>query len=893
MEERHIAQLVQNLLDRFEYVGPENFRLNEELQLIVHPVTRVAVESNILNEIEHRFLERIQYKRSHDGAILIPVSVVSDPKLHEEWYSEWLAENNNRTGSYYWKRLEEFLSFDLTRKYGPEEAGEIVRSIDEATHSIIEKLANPARLEFTYKGLVVGYVQSGKTANFTALIAKSVDAGYKLIIVLSGIHSVLRRQTQIRLDKELTGMNDLPINEPFIAEPSDIKRWNRITTARVRTRRSRDGQLRISDLGEFDTVNVDPFNSLCNRVTPTIAVIKKNVKVLDKLIEYISNSDMLSRANMPVLIIDDEADQASVDGNANDPDSDPTSTNERIRRILGLFPRRAYVGYTATPFANVLIDMETEHSELLDDLYPRNFIVSLPEPKGYFGTRMIFQGDLSERFVEEIEDGEEEIHSLLENGEITNDLAYAIDQFIISCAIRNLRGDRNKPMSMLVHVSHVIIHMSTINGIVSDYLEDIIGRYSNPRHSKSLKNEFREVWNAFFENTTAIIRELDLDNHLPSFEEIWLEFSNVFSVIRIMELNSSSDDRLDYTTGEEMKIIAIGGNQLSRGLTLEGLMTSYYLRESRQYDTLLQMGRWFGYRHGYEDLTRIHTTERIWGFFQHLALVEEELRSEIYRYEEDGLTPLQMAVAIRSHRNLAVTAPNKMGAGRLRQISYSGSSCQTIWFPLNQPEILKENYRLGERFISELNTSYGGFSSPVGGVYLANQKVPGEIVLNNFLRRYNFVSPSDIDGAGLDAQSLIQYVSRRMNASNPELLEWNVAVVGHVNPTDNNPSVVIGGLTINKIQRSRKYTSKGFNIGVLTEPNHRRADLREDEQRHYPLLLLYLIWKDSRAASYLENPLINQRIDLYRFLESEKVDVLGFAIDFPVSRFEPNNYIGQ
>lgn len=894
MEERHQSQLVQNLLERFEFLGAETFQLDEELQAIVHPITRQPIDRAILQEIERRFLERIQYRRAHDGAVLIPVSVVADPKLHEEWYEDWLLQNNNRTGSYYWKRLEDFLSIELTRKYGADEAGRVVRSIDEATYSIMEKLANPSRREFNYKGLVVGYVQSGKTANFTALISKAADAGYKFIIVLSGIHSVLRRQTQIRLDKELTGMNDLGIDEPFIPEPSDAKRWNRITTARVRTSQSANGLIRINDLGEFATVNVDPFDSLCNRATPTIAIIKKNVKVLDKLIEYITNSNERNRANMPVLIIDDEADQASVDGNANDPDSDPTKTNDGIRRILSLFPRKAYVGYTATPFANVLIDMGADHQILQEDLYPRNFIVSLPEPKGYFGTKKIFRGNLSEMFVEAVDNAHHEFHTLLDSAEITDHLAYAIDQFILSCAIRNLRGDRNKPMSMLVHVSHVIRDMGVLNEVISEYVESISGRYNNNQQQQALKEEFREVWDSFSQTAASINLELELQNQIPDFDAVWFEIANVFTVLRVMELNSSSDDRLDYNSGEEIKVIAIGGNQLSRGLTLEGLMTSYYLRESRQYDTLLQMGRWFGYRHGYEDLTRVHTTTRIWDFFEHLALVEEELRSEIYRYEEEQLTPMQMAVAIRSHRNLTVTATNKMGAGRLRQISYSGSLNQTIWLPLDQPEILQANYDLGSSFIERLNSSLGFTNVNNSGVHLVNGKIPGTSILQNFLNVYQVVNRVRTGGPGLDYENLLQYITRRLAYQTPELTEWSVAVVGNVNPNAQNDPITYGGLKINRIRRSRKYTERGYNIGVLTEPDHLKIDGEEPENRTHPLLLLYVIWKDSQSRRPENpNPQFSERIDLFRFVNTERVDVLGIAIALPESRFEQNNYIGQ
>ena len=890
MEERHILQIIQNLIDRFEYFGENQFDLNTELRELSHPVTKVPLEQNLVNVVEQRFLERIRYKRSHDGAILIPVSVVSDPREHEEWYDDWLEDNNDNAGSYYWKRLEDFLSHELTRKYGAERAGEVVRSIDEATFSIMRKIANPNRTEFNYKGLVVGYVQSGKTANFTALIAKAADAGYKFIVVLSGIHSILRRQTQIRLDKELTGMNDLSLDQSFIDEPSDVKRWNRITTGRLRTRRSRNDQLFVNDLGEFDTVNVDPFNSLCNRSTPTIAIIKKNVTVLNRLIGYISQSDAHSRLNMPLLVIDDEADQASVDGNANDPDSDPTRTNECIRTLLRLFARKAYVGYTATPFANALIDMSTDHDNLEDDLYPRNFIVSLPKPNGYFGAARIFQGDLSEHFVCQIP---AEGNQLFRSGQITENLSRAIDQFLLGCSIRNLRGDRSKPMSMLIHVSHRILVMTTIKQIVDEYVEDIHGRFNSASHAPFLKDNFRDVWNEYVNDSIAINEQLEFENEIPDYEEVWIELENVFNKLQVMELNSGSDDRLDYTSGDEMKVIAVGGNQLSRGLTLEGLMISYYLRDSRQYDTLLQMARWFGYRQGYEDLTRVHTTDLIWEFFEHLALVEQELRSEIYRYEEEEKTPIEMAIAIRDHRRLNVTAPNKMGAARQRQVSYSGSLNQTIWFPLDRPEILRANLNLGENFVRYISENVGFMNVNVSGVYLSNEKVNGETVLDNFLNRYIFIERESTGGPGLDAYNLLSYIFRRLNDS--ELNEWSIAVVGNTSPTIENAPISFGGIEINRIQRSRKHTERGYNIGVLTEPAHLTIDLADGETRspQNPLLLLYPIWKDSKARIQKENPLFNQRIDLYRFIDSEKVDVLGVAIVLPDSRNEPNSYIGQ
>lgn len=889
MEEKYIIQLVQNLIGRFEHLGANNFSLIKELESVNHPITYKPVDEKSILEIKRRFLDRIQYQESHDNAILIPVSTVSDPRDHEEWYEEWLENHSDEQGSYYWKRLENFLSYELSSKYGSESAGKVVRSIDEATAIIMAKVANPRRNQFNYKGLVVGYVQSGKTANFTALIAKAADSGYKLIIVLAGIHNVLRRQTQIRLDRELTGVRDINGPDKYILQPGAARSWTRLTTAE----------------NDFTTANLGLFENYCQQDTPTIAVVKKNVRVLDRLIDYFSQATPESRDNMPILIIDDEADQASIDGNANDPDSDPTRTNDRIRTLLRLFNRKAYVGYTATPFANVLIDMSSDDINLEDDLYPRNFIVSLPEPEGYFGTSTVFRGDLSERFVTPIPD---ERNELLGRGLMTENLSTAIDEFILCCAVRNIRGDKSKPMSMLVHVSHRIADMAIIKNIISSdnaqnlgYIELIISRYNEGVGNIKLKEEYLQVWSEFINSSKSINEHLNLNNIVPDFEQIWTEISNVLKVIRVVELNSDSEDRLDYTTGEEMKIIAVGGNQLSRGLTLEGLMTSYYLRvnQSMAYDTLLQMARWFGYRKGYEDLTRIHTTELIWDYFEHLALVEQELRAQIYRYEEEGLTPLEMSVAIMAHRTLRITAPNKMGAAQTRQSSYSKSLNQTIWLPLDQPQVLNQNYILGDQFISSINIS-NPFNQVTGtGIHLS-QNVNGETVLMAFLNKYTFVDNSLLNTPGLDDENLLGYIHRRLSDQNPELTLWNIALVGNINSKYPNDPLIYGGLPINRVGRSRKHTSIGYNIGVLTESAQLTIDLPDGANNPYdgrspqnPLLLIYIIAKESMAVKQISEPLFNQRINLYRNIQTDHVDVLGIAIVLPESRQEPNTYIGQ
>ncbi|RZK10818.1 MAG: hypothetical protein EOO43_19890, partial [Flavobacterium sp.] len=414
-----------------------------------------------------------------------------------------------------------------------------------------------------------------------------------------------------------------------------------------------------------------------------------------------------------------------------------------------------------------------------------------------------------------------------------------------------------------------------------------------------LKKEYVKIWDSFSADSILINNYLQLQNALPHFNEIWKEVGNIFRILSVLELNSDSEDILDYTTGNEIKVIAIGGNQLSRGLTLEGLMTSYYLRvnQSMAYDTLLQMARWFGYRKGYEDLTRIHTTELIWDYFEHLALVEQELRSQIYRYEDEGLTPLEMAIAIMAHRTLRVTAPNKMGAGRTKQSSYSRSLNQTIWFPLDQPDVLKYNYSLGEEFIRTINND--NTFSHINGIHLA-QNISGEDILMNFLNKYQFVNNESLNNPGLDDENLLAYIHRRLYDQIPELTSWSVAVVGNINSKYTNDPTNYGGLEINRIGRSRKQTVTGYNIGVLTEPSHLIIDMPDSVNSPYdgrspqsPLLLLYVISKESQASIFRPAPLLNQRIDLFRDITTEHVDVLGFAIVLPQSQQEPNNYIGQ
>ena len=562
----------------------------------------------LLQELSNYFVADLNYDT--DLFQLERGMVIQD--LDVRRHTEWIPDNTKR---FYWRKQREFLMNTLVVKNGQEEASRIINSIDFETDTILKNMENPIRHDFDSRGLVVGYVQSGKTANFTALIAKAADAGYRFIIVLAGIHDELRQQTQIRIDRELTGHNNLNLEGNFIEwnDLEDTHRWYNLTSA---------GWLDGKETGEFSGKGINKFRDIfLSKDRPVLAIIKKNVKIMERLIKWIENSEEIHRKNVPILIIDDEADQASVDGNANKPDNDPTKTNIKIRQIIELFERTAYVGYTATPFANVFIDHNADHENLGDDLYPRNFIHSLPEPHGYFGTRRIFHDNLDDYFVKKIEDSKQEKKDLADRGLLTSNLVSSVYDFLIGIAVRNLRGQENMPMSMMINVDHRVNKMDRIGDLLKGYINRTLPNHYN-------LNDIHEAYLNYIQVSKTLNEKLFCDNEYFEWSAVSEEIVKIISerTIKISVLNSKNEDKLDYAKNPSMKVIAVGGNKLSRGLTLEGLMVTYYLRESKQYDTLLQMGRWFGYRKGYEDLVRIYTNETLWRQFKDLAIVELEFR---------------------------------------------------------------------------------------------------------------------------------------------------------------------------------------------------------------------------------------------------------------------------
>lgn len=642
-----------------------------------------------------------------------------------------------------------------------EDAGKgfLMKGLDESSTQIVNLTPNPLRDNTSYRGLVVGNVQSGKTNSFTAVAAKLADKKYQLVIVFAGIHNSLRNQTQKRLETFLTNDN----------------RWFKITDENtdfnlVTLKQANDENFYVDNLSN----SVSTY--LHAKDKTSLIVAKKNATVLRKLRKWLgaSNAKKLLE-NSWALVIDDEADQASVESG---------TINPLIQDILKLLPRSTYIGYTATPFANVFIDPENT-----SDLYPRDFIYSLPKGTGYFGAEELFgirageEGEESQdgfdmvRIVPVTEEaqlrpqGKDEVATF--QADMTPSLRQCFNWFILATAARRTRGDYGHS-SMLVHTSFQIdVHRSFKEHLFEPYVTQ--ARNWASQGDSVFYAELEAQW----VDETKRVDGSFWNRTVESFDDIRGNIPGVLRDLQVIEDNYQSDVRLSYDDAEDgygKVILAIGGNTLSRGLTLEGLVASLFIRPSNTYDTLLQMGRWFGYRPGYEDLPRIWTTEELHHDFRHLSLVEKELRDDIESYRLSGLTPMEMAVKVRTHDSLRITS--KMGAARPAAISYAGSAIETTRFD-NDIEIVAQNFDKGVELINRIS----GYRQPRA---LGKAKNPGDLIgekgilfenvrqidVIDFIEKYQFAA----NDSTFDVDLIRRYIDKQMGRGDGSLTKWNVVL---------------------------------------------------------------------------------------------------------------------
>ena len=524
-------------------------------------------------------------------------------------------------------------------------------------------------------------------------------------------------------------------------------------------------------------------------------------------------------ADMPVLLVDDEADQASINTKGNRPpdpavsdddDSDsspaPSKINGLIRSILTRTTRAAYVAYTATPFANILIDPEAVDVRVGDDLFPKDFVIQLPRPKGYTGTEELFGVSAQVREVLRTVPAEDvrrlraprrrksaEVVIDQQNNQLPETLCDALISFCLSGAVRTLRPElTGKSHTMLVHVSARTSDQERIASFIGDQVE--LWRQAD-RQGQALQPIFAHVWETFKKGLIS-----------PADDETVIQAAiGVLRQLVILVLNSVTGENLEYDEKPGRHIVAVGGNRLSRGLTLEGLTISYFLRTASMCDTLLQMARWYGFRRGYEDLIRIWTTDGIARWFSELALVEQSMRDSIVSLERAERRPDQMAIKLRAHSDLLLTARNKSTAAQTVQDSWSGEHPQTVLLPLSDPAKLQSNRELTDRFISDLSPPqrcYGGF--------LVRDVAPD--IVCAFLRRYEI----NEDIVAFRSDLLADWIMERAGAD--ELTDWAVFVASP--PAER--QAVIGGRDTGLVTRKRISSES---IGILTDPRHEGVDL--------------------------------------------------------------------
>lgn len=657
--------------------------------------------------------------------------------VHADVYREAMADDAKEVQWYLGPRGADRYWGYLRGQIGATGLADVLPDIDAASTKVVGHFADPGIRRLKKKGLVLGYVQSGKTANYAAVMAKAADAGYRLCIVMSGMHNNLRRQTQVRLNRDL-----------------GVGNWSALTTE-------------DRDFGEV----LHGQALLQNPQMRTIAVVKKNGRRLQRLRDWLRDIDPAVRAQAPILLLDDEADQATPNSMA--ARQELSKINELIREIWAEIPTGSYVGYTATPFANIFMDPDDEM-----EMYPSDFIIDLPRSGEYYGAERIF----GRQAVDDADDPDPGLDMVRQipadeasalrppssgqerasfDPQVPKSLTDAITWFVIATAIRRLRGQIDHS-SMLIHTTSYVTPHFAMQGRV----ESVIFRLRKQLEDGEL-TPFRTSFEAEATRVAPVGEAV-----MPTWADIASVLVDVLDEIRVVVDNGRSTDRLDYGRRTESgrpvieTVIAIGGGTLSRGLTLEGLCVSYFTRTSNTYDTLLQMGRWFGYRPGYEDLPRIWMTEQLSDDFQFLATVEEEMRVEIRRLTAMGVTPREMGVRVRAHPGrLSITDPNKMHHARLVQVSFSGQRHQTFLLHEKDTASLSANIEAAKVLAAAC------LSDACPQVQQAARRqfhgVSADAVMD-FIGRYRF-HPDQ----GLRSDHIVNWISRHATDST-----WNVVFLG-------------------------------------------------------------------------------------------------------------------
>jgi hypothetical protein len=731
---------------KFDDLRKENDERDIEMvQMLISSAARknqsyAEIRSFLTGKFPENLIDKLiqQYKDENDVETLAAAILRSDRnKDKANWYVQVDSPDSR------WGKLQKVLR-SLRKPWEKEH----IKDLDDQSTLVLKNLAPPEGEAAIYKGLVLGYVQSGKTANFSAVTAKAIDQGYKIIIVLGGLYNNLRSQTERRLRRELI-------------EPHEPNGTICLTDA--------------TESGDFQTPKGITAGNLLKSKAPVFCVIKKNKSPMSKFLDWFEDIDEELLKRSPVLIIDDEADQASV--NDGDPEQDRKTINELVTRMIGFFGSKTitnYVGYTATPFANIFIDANDKM-----DIYPEDFIVSLKPPKEYNGTERLFgrasiDGDGGKeglnvfRFIQP-----DEVVALQDLDLLTvlpASLEYAVNSFLLACSERILRGQKNEHMTMLIHTSHIKENHSKMCGLIERYIFKAKLDFHNL--DEGFLTKLESMWNDDFKKTTSAQLHDQPINEFDRVKQALEIFLKGLWDKPIME-NSESKTRLDFTKDECVWAVIVGGNTLSRGLTVEGLTVSYFQRNSKGYDTLLQMGRWFGYRDNYLDLTRIFVTNEMHANFFFLATVEQEIREDIEQMAINNEKPIDVSIKVRDHDRLIITGKKVLKNNSVFSTrTYSGSKVQARYIYPGNDVINTENHKSVCSLASTLEADgkrsldlYSGHSNCLLYKDVSSDKVLG------FLEDFYI--------ADEDKKSRIELFGPYVETLNKrnELNNWSVAIV--------------------------------------------------------------------------------------------------------------------
>jgi hypothetical protein len=652
----------------------------------------------------------------------IGVSMSAGEGLHGGEIAPWVTDIKSTIKWEYWDAYAKQLRADGL-------PSPVVMVLDKDTDNILTECGNPHEAgTWRSQGLVMGDVQSGKTANYCGLISKAADAGYKIIVLLTGMIEDLRAQSQGRLDEGFVGRDSRDLlNGRQTGEVVGAGRFRFATDANGNVVSKTPNVLTSVD-SDFLRSNLNALGGipLNNIREPVLLVMKKNSSPLENLIRYLNTQipKGSSYLDLPLLLIDDESDNASINAKK---DSDPATINRLIRELLQKFGRASYVGYTATPFANVFINSDIE-----GELFPTNFVYALKAPTNYLGVGNFFAPNGTHAdCVEDITDAEELLPYGHKKDLRVNDLPQsmkdAVGVFLISSAIRDLREEPLRHRTMLVNASRFTAVQGriaeTLKAFLYELTEDVKQYLARDEswHKHAHLQWLQALWAEHYSNSSC------------TWDQIRLGLYESISTIAVVTVNQNTEDteRLNYhryaKTRHGRRVIAVGGLTLSRGLTLYGLCVSYFYRNSKAYDTLLQMGRWFGYRPGYDDLCRVWVDPAAAGWYRHLSEVVDELRTDIRWMHANKLPPSKFGMRVRSHPGaLIVTALNKMRNASTVPVAVS-YSCFGAETPL-LPDDVERNSKNLETVID--------FARDLGLLCHRQQ------ILHRFLQKLGFLSLS-------------------------------------------------------------------------------------------------------------------------------------------------------